>query len=94
MVTVVMFVSVTSALVTVGARVIDRGRAQTAADAAALASVDGGRRAAVDLAGLHGGTVVSWWRGPSTDDVTVVVAVGGATATSRATDRPGMSSPP
>ena len=88
MVAAMLFVAVTSALVTVGTRIIDRSRAQTAADAAALASVEGGRAAAVELAQRHGGTVVSWQRGPSSDEVTVVVTLGGARATARATDAP------
>jgi hypothetical protein len=87
-VTATLFVVVMAALVTVGTRVVDRGRAQTAADAAALASLNGGRAAAVDLARRHGGTVVSWERGPSSDQVTVVVTVGRARATAAATDAP------
>ena len=65
---------------------IDRTRAQTAADAAALAALDGGRAAAIDLAQRHGATVTAWSR--TGDEVTVVVRIGDTTATARATNAP------
>lgn len=77
-----------TALVDFGGAVGERTRAQTAADAAALASLDGGRGAAASLAAANGGVVVSWTRGPGTDEVTVTVRVGDATATARASDAP------
>lgn len=77
-----------SALVDFGGIVQDRARAQTAADAAALASLEGGRAAAVDLAARHGGSVVSWIRGPGAHEVTVVVRLGDTTAAARASDSP------
>ena len=83
-----MFVLLSAALVTLGGRVVDRTRAQTAADAAALASLEGGRGAADNLAQRHGATVVDWHRGPGPDEVTVVVRLGSETATARATDAP------
>ncbi|MEX1104702.1 MAG: pilus assembly protein TadG-related protein [Ilumatobacteraceae bacterium] len=64
----------------------ERARAQTAADAAALAGVSGGRPAASRLAGANGGDLVSFER--SGWAVTVVVEVGGARATARATNGP------
>jgi outer membrane lipoprotein SlyB len=77
------------AVVAVGqfaARIVDRGRAQTAADAAALAGTTGGQRAAGQLAADNGGHLLSYrQRG---DEVTVVVEVRGQRATARATDGP------
>ena len=77
-----------AALVDFGGITQDRARAQTAADAAALASLDGGRDVAVDYAQRNGGVVVSWVRGPGEHEVTVVVRVGDSTATARASDAP------
>jgi hypothetical protein len=79
-------VAVSAALVDVGGRMIDRARAQTAADAAALAAVTGGRGDAVSLAEQHGATLVSFARGPGAGDVTVMVRLGSATARAAATD--------
>jgi|TARA_B110000240_G_C13374764_1_gene399817 hypothetical protein len=77
-----------SALVGFGAVVQQRTRAQTAADAAALASLDGGAPAASTYAELHGAIVVSWTRNPESHEVTVVVRLGDTTATARATNAP------
>ena len=63
--------------------VVDAGRARSAADAAALAGVAGGRAASIALATGNGATIVSWQR--LGDDVVVTVRVGDATATARAT---------
>ncbi len=71
-----------------GGRLIDRTQAQAAADAAALASLDGGRAAAVRLAAENGAALVSWERGPGPDEVTVVVRIGDSTARARASDAP------
>jgi len=65
---------------------VDRQRAQHAADAAALAGVTGGRVAADELAGRNGATLISWSR--IGDDVVVTVVVDGRRATARATDGP------
>ncbi|WP_394944487.1 pilus assembly protein TadG-related protein [uncultured Ilumatobacter sp.] len=81
-------IALMSALVEVGAITQQRARAQTAADAAALASLDGGAPAASTYAARHGATVVSWTRGPGPHQVTVVVRLGVATATARATNAP------
>ena len=67
-------------------RLVDRGRAQTAADAAALAAVLGGRAAAERLAGGNGGRLISFDQ--AGEVVTVVVDVAGERATARATDGP------
>ena len=56
--------------------VVDAARAQTAADAAALASIGGGRAAASSLAVEHGGTVVAWSQQGSV--ITVSVRIGDA----------------
>ena len=84
----VVFVVSTAALAVLGGRVVERTRAQTAADAAALASVVGGRPNAEALAERHGAELVSWARGPGNDEVTVVVRLGHAQATARATNAP------
>lgn len=82
----VIFIATVAALVSFGASVLDRTRAQTAADAAALASVTRGRAAANAAAARLGGVVVSWQR--DGDDITVVVHLGDAAAIARATDVP------
>ena len=84
----VVFVVSAAALVVLGGRVVERTRAQTAADAAALASLDGGRPGAEALAERHGAELVSWVRGPGNDEVTVEVRLGHARATARATNAP------
>jgi hypothetical protein len=73
------------AMARLGVEVIDRARARTAADAAALAGVDGGRSAADAAARANGGRVVHFvTSGGATE---VEVRVGDSEATSRA--RPG-----
>jgi hypothetical protein len=67
-------------------RIVDRGRAQTAADAAALAATEGGRAAALRLAAGNGAVLVGY--AEAGDVVTVVVELNGARATARATDGP------
>jgi hypothetical protein len=65
-----------------GVEVVDRARARTAADAAALAGVDGGRPAAEQAARDNGGRVRRFvTTGGATE---VEVQVGGAVATARA----------
>lgn len=71
------------ALGALGGDVVDAGRARSAADAAALAGVHGGRRAANALADRNGAVLTTWRR--VGDDVVVTVRVGDATATARAT---------
>jgi uncharacterized membrane protein AbrB (regulator of aidB expression) len=84
----VLFVSLSVGLLMVGGRMIERTRAQTAADAAALASLSGGRAAAVTLAQRHGAELVAFTAGPISGQVTVVVRVGDTTAAAAATDTP------
>ena len=71
-----------------GANVRDRVHAQSIADAAALASLGGGRGQALALSAAHGATLVSWSDGPGAGEVTVVVRVGSVSATARASDAP------
>ena len=90
-VVLLLIVVVMAALAVVGTgrfsvRVIDRGRAQTAADAAALAAVAGGRIAAGRLAVDNGARLVSFAEADGA--ITVVVDVAGQRATARATDGP------
>jgi hypothetical protein len=66
----------------VGARLGDRARARTAADAVALAGAASGRDAADQVAAANRAVVVEWH--PDGDGVTVVVQVGDATARARA----------
>jgi hypothetical protein len=65
---------------------IDVSRARSAADAAALASVERGQAAAFDLAAANGATLVSWVQVGA--EVVVEVRVGDAFATARATNVP------
>jgi hypothetical protein len=81
-----LFVVSIAALAAMGGDIVDRTRAQTAADAAALASVADDRGAADAIARTFGAVVVSWARDDA--DVVVVVRVGDATASARATDAP------
>lgn len=83
-----VFVALVVALTSIGGHVIDRSRAQTAADAAALASLTGGSAAARELVEHHGAQLVSWSRGTRPDEVIVVVRVGDATASAAATNAP------
>ena len=69
-----------------GQRIVDRGRAQTAADAAALAATGGGRSAAQRLATRNGAVLVGY--SEVGDVVTVTVEIHGEHATARATDGP------
>ena len=78
--------SVTLALVPVLGALIDHQRAQSAADAAALAGVSGGEPASRELASRNGAALVAW--SESGFEVTVTVRVGHSTATARATDAP------
>ena len=63
--------------------VVDVGRARSAADAAALAGVRGGRAAATSLAARNGARLTSWRQ--DGDDVVVTVRVGATSVTARAT---------
>jgi len=82
----VLLVVFVLAIAAMGRITIDRTRAQTAADAAALASLDGGASEATELAARHGAEVVSWTQNDF--EVTVVVRLADVTATARATNAP------
>ena len=69
-----------------GTAMVERQRAQHAADAAALAAVDGGSAGAARLAAANGGRLVSFVRRGSV--VRVVVEVGEARAVAAASDGP------
>ncbi len=83
-----MAVVVTLGIAQLGRSVFDAGRARTAADAAALAGVDGGRAASERLAAEHGADIVEWWADGPPDGVTVTVTVrvGRARATASASN--------
>jgi hypothetical protein len=86
MVVAAVSASVMVALERVAGDLVDAQRARTAADAAALAGVHGGRPTATRIAAANGGELVGW---VDVDDaVTVEVRVGDAVATARATDAP------
>ena len=76
----------TLALVPVLGDLIDHQRAQSAADAAALAGVTGGRAASSSIAAANEGVLINWSSQGS--EVTVEVRVGDQTVTARATDGP------
>jgi hypothetical protein len=76
----------TWAIVPVLDGLVDRQQARSAADAAALAGVDGGRAAAESLADANGAELVGWMRDGRR--VTVRVRVGDQIAVARATDEP------
>ena len=78
--------AVTLALLPVLTALIDHARAESAADAAALAGVTGGEAASGEIAAANGASLVAWSR--SGHDVTVTVQVGEQEATARATDGP------
>jgi hypothetical protein len=75
-----------AALAALSRDLIDVSRARSAADAAALASVEGGQAAAIELAAANGATLVSWAQVGS--EVVVEVRVGDAIARARATNVP------
>jgi amino acid transporter len=84
----VLFMAMSTAVVVLGGHVIDRTRAQTAADAAALAALVGGPEAARTLARRHGAVVVSITFEAESGRVTVDVRIGTATARAAASDEP------
>jgi hypothetical protein len=87
-VSAVLFVTLSAATADLGARMIDRTQARTAADAAALGAIIGGHGVAQSIAQRHGATLVALTRGPGVAEVTVVVRVGTATASAAATGEP------
>ena len=92
-VTIVFVALATIAIGTVVAHLADRSRAQSSADAAALAGVTTGADGAALVASLNGAHLVSFRRdgGDAGDDgvqVTVRVVVGGESATAAASTKP------
>jgi hypothetical protein len=87
-VSAVLFVALSTATAELGARMIERTQARTAADAAALGAVVGGPEVARTIAHRHGATVVAITHDRGVDEVTVVVRVGTATASAAATAAP------
>ena len=83
-----LLVVILGAVATMGRTTTERIRAQNAADAAALASLDGGRARATAIAAANGADVVSWSTGPGPFEVSVTVRVGNVTATARASNAP------
>jgi shikimate kinase len=77
---------ITLALMPVLESLVDRQRARSAADAAALAGVSGGRPAAAAIAEANGAALVAWSQ--TGDDVLVTVMVGDQRVAARATDAP------
>jgi hypothetical protein len=86
---VALAIVATVALAELGANVVDAARARTAADAAALAGVEGGREASLRMAVENGATLLSWSSRPDGDGftVTVKVQIGDAAATAAASNR-------
>ena len=89
LVVVVVAVVAVVAIAELGGNVVDAGRARTAADAAALAGVEGGREASAQIASLNGASLTSWSSHPDGAGVTVTVTVrvGRASATAAASNR-------
>lgn len=89
LVAVVIAVVATFAIASLGKSIVDAGRARTAADAAALAGVEGGRDGSVRLAAEHGATLLTWSSAgpPNARTVTVTVRIGRARATAAASNR-------
>lgn len=83
---VVLVFTTAVATTELGLAMVHRQRAQHAADAAALAGLDGGAAGAARLAQANGARLVAFARTGAV--VTVTVALGDATATARATDGP------
>jgi len=81
-----MTAAITLALVPVLTSLVQRQQAQSAADAAALAGVTGGRAASQGIASANEAVLIAWSQ--SGHAVTVTVQVGEQEATARATNEP------
>jgi hypothetical protein len=88
LVAAVLATALMSALGDLGGTVVDRTRARTAADAAALAGLSGGAAEAARIAVQNGAVLVSFHEDPVNAHVEVVVEVAGVSASARATDAP------
>jgi hypothetical protein len=89
LVAVALAILATVPLAELGGNVVDASRARTAADAAALAGVEGGREASTRVAAENGAKLVEWSSRADGDGVAVTVKVrtGRATATASASNR-------
>ena len=89
---VVLIMTLAWGVATLSLRTVSRSQAQTAADAAALAGVQGGFTAATRAATLNGATLVEFSSrdtlGSSWVTISVTVAFGGNTATGWASTAP------
>jgi hypothetical protein len=83
---VVVLATIAAATARFGVRLVAHEQVQIAADAAALAALDGGQPAAAALAAANGGVLVSL-QGDA-DTATVTVRLGGLQATARASRAP------
>ncbi|MCU1394230.1 MAG: hypothetical protein JWM34_2658 [Ilumatobacteraceae bacterium] len=90
LISIVLVALVAGAMVRVSRHVTDRGRAQTAADAAALAGVNGGSAAAANAAARNGAVLIEFDRRAVADGfaVDVEVAIGDEHAVARASSGP------
>jgi Putative Flp pilus-assembly TadE/G-like len=90
LVAVALAVVLTFGVASVARLVVEAGRARTAADAAALAGVDGGAPVAREIAAAHGAVLVAFAvdGGAEGRTVTVTVRYGRMTATAAASNRP------
>jgi hypothetical protein len=75
LIAIVFVASAAVAMISVGKHLTQRGSAQTAADAAALAGVDGGQAAAAEVAGRNDAVLLSFERRAGGDGYVVIVAV-------------------
>ncbi len=87
---IALIATVAIAVSGVATRMAQRSRAQNAADAAALAGVDGGRGSAEEVAARNGAALISFEHHRDTNGVivTVVVTLGGEQAIARASTEP------
>lgn len=90
LISIVLIAAAAMGMVAVSRHVTERGAAQTAADAAALAGVDGGSGASAEAARRNGARLISFERGGDDQGfvVTVEVAVGDEHALARASSEP------
>lgn len=90
LISIALIGAVAVGVVRLSRHVTRRALAQTAADAAALAGVDGGERAAEAAAGRNGASLQGFERNAASDGfmVTVDVAVGDEHAVARASSGP------
>lgn len=88
MIAAALAMALSAAVLGLGGHMIDRVRAQTAADSAALAALQGGRRAAEALAHRHGAVLLSVVTVADERRVIVIVRVGDSTARAAASDAP------